>query len=331
MTSQRFIIAHSSSADRYFTSRSSYNRPEWVGLTEARVYFSADLAQQACSKLHKAGTYSATVRPLIEQTTEQPSSDMTAVHSGNACTHCNHEPCTCDAGDEVEDDNSELNPEDMTIPVDGDEGIDTDTTSGIEGHPLDDHGDTNDQSDMEDHDVGTGNEEFNRGDAVNYRGQQFMVSSVDRDVVTITPVNNPQARPIEVDPSQLVRESVDEISYSDTEPSQTTQMTLVDKVAVPGDVRRELKQAIADQQKLAKNTTNSDEAGFRETAADALSQLLTLISSGLAEDIKRAQILLTSLMGPITQLIPSSVVKFIYTGGARPKLADRFNIFKKSS
>lgn len=61
-----YVIAQNKRAEKYFTSSSSYDRPQWIPITEATTYPTADIAQAAATKLWKNGSYSACVRNLSE-------------------------------------------------------------------------------------------------------------------------------------------------------------------------------------------------------------------------------------------------------------------------
>lgn len=61
-----YVIAQHKNATDYFTTTSSYDRPRWLPITEASVYQTAEIAQQAISKLWKNGAYSAKLIPISE-------------------------------------------------------------------------------------------------------------------------------------------------------------------------------------------------------------------------------------------------------------------------
>jgi hypothetical protein len=61
-----YVIAQYKTATNYFTTTSSYDRPRWIPITEASVYQTAEIAQQAISKLWKNGAYSAKLLSITE-------------------------------------------------------------------------------------------------------------------------------------------------------------------------------------------------------------------------------------------------------------------------
>jgi hypothetical protein len=66
MKNQGFVIVRDKLANKFFTTTSSYDRPQWVPLEEATVFLSPDMANTAAKKLWKNGAYSAKLIPLEE-------------------------------------------------------------------------------------------------------------------------------------------------------------------------------------------------------------------------------------------------------------------------
>lgn len=119
-----YVIAVSKTAPAYFSSSSSYDRPRWVGLTEATTYLTADMASAAAKKLWQSGSISAKVVPLAELnglemempdraddqmddvSDDQMVADKQAADDGDemrgVCPECNCEPCECD-GEQQDD------------------------------------------------------------------------------------------------------------------------------------------------------------------------------------------------------------------------------------
>lgn len=85
------------------------------------------------------------------------------------------------------------------------------------------------------------------------------------------------------------------------------------KTKVPSHVAKDMKDAIATHENDVKVMKTRDEANamFHEQIVDAFKKLEELMHN----DIKQAQLFMTSLMGPIFHKIPSSVCKFVYSGG----------------
>lgn len=117
MNQTGFLIAARRGADEFFTSTSAYDRPSWVPVAEATVYYSADAATQAQNKLIKRGSHNAVIVPVSEAMSfefpngevvtpgedEPPVEDesgMVADEHQDVCPECSHDPCTCEMGDE---------------------------------------------------------------------------------------------------------------------------------------------------------------------------------------------------------------------------------------
>jgi hypothetical protein len=66
MKNQGYVIVRDKTASKFFTTSSSYDRPQWVPLEEATVFLSPDMANAAAKKLWKYGAYSAKLVPLEE-------------------------------------------------------------------------------------------------------------------------------------------------------------------------------------------------------------------------------------------------------------------------
>ena len=117
-----YVITRAASLKEYFTSSTSYDRPQWVPLSEASVYVSPELAQQAAKKLWMKGSFAAKVQsiqelldiemdmapkkePLPGEEGKEQDSEMVAAKQGDpaldgevegVCPECDCEPCECD-------------------------------------------------------------------------------------------------------------------------------------------------------------------------------------------------------------------------------------------
>ena len=119
MKQEGYVIARGKQSKEYFTSRSAYDRAEWVKLNEAATYETPEIAAQAARRLWRAGVFEATVVPLkeISLDMEMPSDErspadkkseekgMVAQQQENpeelekekgVCPECNCDPCECD-------------------------------------------------------------------------------------------------------------------------------------------------------------------------------------------------------------------------------------------
>lgn len=122
-------------------------------------------------------------------------------------------------------------------------------------------------------------------------------------------------KPDEKEPAK-VKESIDVLNVDNNEKQDKTPAIVIpqpQKTKVPSFVKKDLADAITMYKNESKKLKMHDEANamFQEQVADALERLADL----MVDDIKQAQIFLSSLMGPILHKVPSSVCKFIYSGG----------------
>jgi hypothetical protein len=96
------------------------------------------------------------------------------------------------------------------------------------------------------------------------------------------------------------------------------------KIKVPNSVKQalrdEAKQAREDSKRLG--VTDKDALWFYENLAKAFEELLGHLEAGTLYDIKKAQIFMTSLMGPMLHKIPAEVVNFVAKGGENRSLKD---------
>jgi hypothetical protein len=100
----------------------------------------------------------------------------------------------------------------------------------------------------------------------------------------------------------------------------------VNKVKVPNKVKQALKDAIAeferDAEKLGSGHTASETKELYTNTAAAFNQILDMLNSGSIQDVKRAQVFATSLMGPMLHKLPDVVWDFISNGGQKRSLKD---------
>jgi hypothetical protein len=340
---QGYVIAKNSLIAEFFTSTSAYDRPAWKKLNEATVYPTAELADRAIKKLLKNGQYQVRIAALSEMNLsispiepmgnrpmgmgddeELPPEDgdiaageddldgesdpegdgadeMKADETEEVCPDCEHEPCTCeDKGDE--DDLDDLDGEDL-------DDIDMD------GEDLDGEADPDEITDEEiDALLGGSDDELEQEADPAFDGRRLGMAQ-------LSPMGSPR----------MESATVPVISYKDkagdTKDESQFPTPSDDKVRVPSNVMSELKAVIADFDKQAEFSKASDEAraSFCMTVADACRNLAADLGKGTVEGVKLANIKLSSYMSPITQHIPSSVIKYVYSGGAKPSLKDLFN------
>lgn len=96
------------------------------------------------------------------------------------------------------------------------------------------------------------------------------------------------------------------------------------KVTVPAALKTALRDQAAQARKEAKElgVADRDAKWFYENLAKMFEELLGHLEGGTVLDIKKAQIFMTSLMGPMLHKIPAEVVSFVAKGGADRTLKD---------
>lgn len=344
-----FLIAKNKMRKEFFTASSAYDRPTWLPLGEATVYPTAELADRAAKKLYKNGAYHASIVSLEEMNLsfapiERPEDEMspeelgsktdgdTSVEMGaeqdgeepemqaaeqndDLCPDCEHEPCTCDG--------------EMDSEMDGEMNMDTD--SGMEVDSADDIDlglDGEQQDDFDPNAVPGAGRNLGMASMAPMSslrrtvGEAFsMPKRPEGDAQPSENKTTAATSNIKVEPLKIKDPAVTGKDESDNAGDHEG------KVRVPQEVMSELGTAIAKYEKEAKNFEKSDEhrASFALTAADAMKVLRDELSKGTVAGVKAANIKLSSYMSPITNNIPPSVIKFIYSGGAKPTLKDLFN------
>lgn len=332
-----YVITKNALAKEFFTASSAYDRPQWIGLTEATVYPTAELADRAVRKLYKNGSYQANVVSLSEMNLDiepiegredelslgddlgdaDPTADdeldgddepeMKAAEQNDVCPECEHEPCTCPEHDD---------------DISGEDDLDVDS-----GSEIDDEfgGEFDDLVDNELDGEEVGDIEFDGEDPFADENEQEADPRFDGrrlGMAQLSPMGGPRRL------GGLGESAVKSINIKD--PAQNTKDDNAfagdSKVTVPANVKSELKAVIAKFEKEAEYHKNDDaRASFGLTVAAALQDILDCLNHGTVEGVKRANVKMTSYMNPITSHIPPAVVKFITSGGAKPSLKDLFN------
>jgi hypothetical protein len=98
------------------------------------------------------------------------------------------------------------------------------------------------------------------------------------------------------------------------------------KVKVPTALKKSLRDAIDAFHKDAENqgsghTASENKQMFMDTA-DAFEQILDHLNAGTVQELKKAQLFATSLMGPMLHKLPDGVWDFIVNGGQKRSLKD---------
>ena len=274
---------------------------------------------------------------------DDKSDEMTADDSSGseACPECGHEPCTCENNDEDHNDepqtcsqcngSGEGQYEGEKCISCGGSGVDGSGVDELEGREHDEFGH------QEEEENAFSRAKFSRGQSVMYRGAKHKVLADDgTGVSTIAPTGD-NSKPIRANNTALaaVSEGIDtkvtKITYD--KPAMTDAKfdqggdAHDEKVKVPSNVSLDLKAAIAEFSKGAEfnNTRDDAKASFMMTTAEALKTLQAYLDLGTVAGIKQAQISLTSMMSPIVNNVPTSVLKFIHMGGKKQTLKDLFD------
>lgn len=325
MNKPGYLIAQNRSAKAFFTSSSSYDRPKWTIVAEARVYATAELAQQAVTKLLKNGAYEARIVSLSEAMSfdfydkkpsdvtaptgdqsqdSQESEGMVAHDQSDICPECGRSSCECD-------------PED---------GESSDTEAAVDSAA----GTSLDSMHTEPEDVSPGEEMANR-----LSGTSGSMNRGMRESATMPAKPPLDAQPSENKNTVLDAKPAEKIKYKnpsteddkpDTDLTNSGALPHDAKVKVPAEVMSDLKAAIAEFDKCAdySNGSNDDKASLALTISAAFQTLQQCLELGTVDGVKQAQVEMTSWMNVITSHLPVSVQKFIYMGGRKPTLADTF-------
>lgn len=355
-----YVITRSKSLTEYFTSSTAYDRPQWVPLSEATVYSTPDIAQQAAKKLWINGSFAAKVQSLNElmgmdidmgDETEVPvdaaapaDDEMIAAKQASVpgeedmqgvCPECDCEPCECDDAALADGEPTDQLPgEEMPIGDDlpPEEELHLGGREQEEDSLLGQHLKAA---------AGMESEETARlhPEEVKMLGKKRMDMKEAEFKMPTRPGNDP-AKPDENKttipnlPADRVAKEIDlddptsKADRPDTDLTNATAHEHEDKVNVPAEIKSQLKAVVDDFNKAAKdnNGVNDTRGSFAMTAAAALQQLHDDLSLGTTAGIKQAQIHMSSYMNPITSHIPADVVNFIVRGGRKTTLKDLFAV-----
>ena len=87
------------------------------------------------------------------------------------------------------------------------------------------------------------------------------------------------------------------------------------KIKIPKEVKDEAKKQIADIKKsideFEEATKTQSTTDVKHNAIDCIEKLLDILEGGTLEDLKKAQIYYSTLMNPITVLLPNLLTKFL--------------------
>lgn len=320
MKKNGYLIAQNKAKSGFFTSSSAYDCPKWMPVNEATVYPTAELAQNALTKLFQNGAYAAR---LVEAT----SMEFEFPDEGPNKDQPNITKTSGDMGEEGLDGDmtagQDLDNEDE-INLDDDEIEHTDDPNDMEDTIGDDIGD----------DIGDemGNEELPPLDAIdageNPEGEdneQSFLSPLEHNMMQGRRSKYPNG-------NGPMREGLDNIPKMDTikfkQDTRNQRDTnfaddlepLHHDVQIPANVMSAIKDSIDTYNKAAKFNNGRDDAqaSLALTIVDALEMIQDCLTQGSHEGLKQAQIKITSLMNPITTHLPVELTDFLFKYGRQP-------------
>lgn len=325
MTPQGYLIARNRSADAFFTSASSYDRPSWVALTEAKKYATAELAQAAATKLYRHGAYEARIVSVQEAMAfDFPPEDAEGKKQDVAPVALpNDEEALAQQSDKGEMVAAEQQP-----APDGDEnngGLDDELEDLVDQASGEEPG-------MKPRNSESGEELAQRlssgegglGESATMPAKPPLDAQPSENDKTADKLPKTPAIKYK-DPSELENPADDESANSVILPHD-------EKIKIPSEVMTALNTAIAEFDKGATyaGNQNDDKASFCMTVADAFKSLKANLDQGTVAGLKAAQVNMTSWMNPITSHLPEVVQKFIYMGGRKPTLQNMFDMKRPS-
>lgn len=320
MNKQGYMIAKNRTISNFFTASSAYDRPIWTSVQEATIYPTAELANNALTKLLKNGAYSARLVEAASMQFEFPDEDPNP-QDGNQ---------TLDS-DELEDDDKEemstgqlsddpledLNIEDDDIEI-GDEFDEPEERD--ETLPPEEENEmafmTPTESRMmkgrrPNYPTGVGPKRTKPIGEGEFRmpGKPSADASPSENRNTVMDVKGPE----KIKFSQDTRDERDTNFSQDIEP-------LYQNVQVPSNVMSAIRDTIATYQKAAdfNNGRDDAQASMALTIVDALQTIEDCLKLGTHEGLKQAQIKITSYMNPITTHFPVEVIDYLYKSGRQP-------------
>ena len=300
-----YVIAANKSATTFFTSTSSYDRPNWIPLSEATVYPTAELAQSAMTKLFKNGSYTACLRSLNELMDMNPTKPDELAGSGEGDEQYISNPEDEMVAGSLEDGDDEISLDDDEVEfTDDDEDFDEFTDSDIVDTVADEIepslGDEIEEPAPEENEqafLSPIEKEMMRG-----RNSKVRVgeSGIPTDVTTIKYKQN-------------INDPADVNFANDID-------TFHNPFKTPANVISSLKTGIKEFNAAAdyNNGKDDSQASMALTIASAMQDILTDLEQGTIEGLKQAQIRITSYMNPITSNFPPDVIDYLYKSGRQP-------------
>ena len=306
MKKQGFIIAKNGIETEFFTSKSSYDHPIWLPLTEATIYPTAEIAQNALLKLLKYGAYSAKLVEASSMEFEFPDEGPNKDQENIVQTDAPEDEMT--TGQLSDDSTDELNLDDDDIEM-GDDFEKDEELEDIEGEfgsiPPRDEIPTDDES------------------MAPEENEQSFLSPMERKMMA-------GKRPSHSTGNGPVREGLDskaEVIKFKQKAGAECDTNFADgieplhhDVKIPSNVLKALRDSIAVYNDAAdfNNGRDDAQASMSLTIADALRTIEDCLNLGTHEGLKQAQIKITTFMNPITTHFPPEVIDYLYKSGRQP-------------
>lgn len=324
MSKQGYVIAKNKAVDAFFTSTSSFDRPNWISIKEAKVYSTAELAEKAAKKLYGYGAYEARIVPLAEAIElELPDEDLDqALAPEDKDDEKAEMTAMVQGGDDTAIDQGGETPE-----IEGQVDIQLGIADKVDRQAVDVALDAED--DLDDEDLAA--------DASVAGGPDGAPIFGESETMPAKPLAD--AQPSENKQTAIDLPKVPKIKYGSDDNTEEEDLTKSGAwpngatVKTPANVLQDLKTAIDVHQKSADIAAKYDDAkaSFCMTVVGAFQELLQDLEEETAEGIKAAQIHMTSWMNPITALLPYSVQQFVTLGGRKPSLKQMFDTKKSQA
>lgn len=351
-----YVIARSKNLTEFFTAASAYDCAKWVDVDGATVYISETQAAEAVKKLWKTGQFQAKLVTLAEaKKKKNPSEEIVKKDHRKQADTCHDvkKPAMVEmAGDEECE---------MVVPMVGAEQEEKAYRPArfIDGAHVEYKG--------ESYTVRKTENGVATLSSVNAPDVVVQVNDKDPEVREVTqeafkmparPAGDKrQDTPGDQHPPNLDKEPYKvadtmtpgyfkDPTYVKQSPQPQDDLNMAvgmdhdEVVRVPAELKKMLRDTIKEFSDLADwhDGKGDDDAAYCKTVANALNELGEILHFTAYENeevtvgcVKKAQIFLNSLMGPIAVRIPEPVRDWIYYGGRRKSLKDLYNLARDKS
>lgn len=291
-----YVIAKNKGREQFFTSSSSYDRPNWIPIDEATIYPTAEIAQRAVSKLWNNGSYSAKIislsemKDLLPTTSPKPEDEMIADADEDSDDSINLDADTIElvSDDNLEDEENEPEYEENEMAF----------TTPIEQKLM--------KGQRSKYPTGVGPSRMTEAKLPSKPKADLLPDENDTTAVDLK-------QPEVIKYKQQLNTPAD-VNFSDEIDS------LHNPNNTPNDILQSLKDSIKQFDEVASYNNGKDDAqaSMALTISAALSDILADLSLGTKEGLHKAQTRFTSYMNPITTNFPPDVVDYLYKKGRQP-------------